>query len=186
VKLIKFTLIALVAFFFVEAKAQDEWKTADKNVIRLSPKEFTQLPKQIVKDLENRGCIIPQSYAENKKHNVIRGEFRQKGQKDWAILCSQKRISSILIYWNGSIKKVSRISPAEDSTYLQKIDKEKIGFSRIIDVSDAKYIYDHYKAYGGPKPPKITHDGIIDAYAEKASTVLYYHRGKWMELQGAD
>lgn len=185
-KLIKLTLIIFVVLCFVDAKAQSQWETADKNIVRLSPKAFSQLPKQITRDLEKRRCTIPQSYIEDKKHNVIQGEFKQKGKKDWAVLCSQKSVSSILIYWNGSIRNVSRISPGEDSAYLQTIGEEKIGFSRIIAVSDAKYIYDHYKSYGGPKPPKITHKGIIDAYAEKASTVLYLHRGKWLELQGAD
>lgn len=184
--LIKLTLIIFVVFFFVEAKAQDNWEAANEEIIRLSPNEFSNLPKTVGNDLEKRGCTIPQSYNENEKHNVIQGEFKRKGQKDWAVLCSQEKVSSILIYWNGSIENVSRIASEDDKTYLQGIGNGKIGFSRAIGVSDAKYIYDHYKAYGGLKPPEITHNGIIDAFVEKASTVFYLHRGKWLNLQGAD
>ena len=56
----------------------------------------------------------------------------------------------------------------------------------MIDIADAKYIFSHYKSYGGNKPPRITHHGINDIYAEKASTVRYFHRRKWLELAGAD
>ena len=184
--LVKIILITLLVIFSVEAKMLDRWEIADRQTIRLAPSEFSQLPKEVIKDLEKRKCTIPQSFGISEIHNVIQGEFKRKGQKDWAILCSQKRISSILIYWDGSIKNISKIAAADDKGFLQTIGKEKIGFSRIIDAVDERYIYEHYKAYGGPKPPKITHDGINDAFAEKASMLLYLHRGKWLELRGAD
>jgi hypothetical protein len=70
---------------------------------------------------------------------------------------------------------------------LQTVDgKGTIGFSRYISTVDKQYIASHYRAYGGRKPPVITHHGISDAFLGKASTVHYRHRGKWLELQGAD
>lgn len=44
----------------------------------------------------------------------------------------------------------------------------------------------HYRAYGGPEPPPIDHQGIDDAFLEKASTTWYYDGGRWLQLQGAD
>ena len=41
---------------------------------------------------------------------------------------------------------------------------------------------DHYRAYGGPKPPPIDHQGI-ESGGEKASVVLYCYRGKWLKLR---
>lgn len=184
--LMKLTLLVLALMFAAEIKAQDEWATADSQTLRLAPNRFSQLPKTIISDLENRRCTVPQSYIQDAKHNVIKGEFKRKGQKDWAVLCSHKKTSAILIYWNGSIKGVSRIASADDKDFLQGIGGEKIGFSRVIGVADAKYIRDHYESYGGPRPPKITHNGIDDAFAGKASEILYLHRGKWLRLQGAD
>lgn len=188
--MIKITFLIL-AIFSISVFAQDKWDIANKNVVRLKPNEFSQLPKSIIKNLEKRGCTIPQSFSVNEnsvneKHNVIQGEFRKKGQKDWAILCSINKTSSILVYWNGLIKNVSSIASTEDRVFLQGIGEDKIGFSRVIDVADAKYIYEHYENYGGIKPPKIEYQGINDIFAEKASTVLYFHKGKWLELQGAD
>ena len=40
----------------------------------------------------------------------------------------------------------------------------------------------HYDAYGGPKPPPIDHQGIDDAFVEKASVVHYFHRGKVVQV----
>jgi hypothetical protein len=39
---------------------------------------------------------------------------------------------------------------------------------------------------GGPAPPPITHQGIDEAFAGKASTVQYCHYGKCLSLTGAD
>ncbi len=185
-KLIKIGVLIFALLFIAEVKAQDQWIVADKKTVRLDPKMFSQLPKTIISDLTRRRCTIPQSYIQPGSHNVIKGEFKIKGQKDWAVLCSRKGVSSILIYWNGSIKNASSIASAEDKDFLQGIGGSKIGFSRVIGVADAKYINEHYESYGGPKPPKITHNGINDAFAEKAAAISYLHRGKWLKLQGAD
>lgn len=147
----------------------------DKFITERLPEEFTELPKEIIADLEKRKCRIPQTWTlDNKKTNVIEGEFKKKGQKDAAVLCFDGSTNAILIYWDKALKEVSKI-------YEQQGNDD-----RIIDIADAKYIYVHYERYGGTKPPKINHHGINDIIPEKASTVHYLHKGKWLELQGAD
>jgi hypothetical protein len=32
----------------------------------------------------------------------------------------------------------------------------------------------------------MNHQGIDDAFLEKASVTYYYYRGKWLQLTGAD
>jgi hypothetical protein len=49
-----------------------------------------------------------------------------------------------------------------------------------------EYILKHYRAYGGPEPAAIDHQGINDSFVGKASVVRYFHAGKWLELTGAD
>jgi hypothetical protein len=44
----------------------------------------------------------------------------------------------------------------------------------------------HFNAYGGPKPPPIDHEGIDDAFIEKAPVTWYFHNGAWLRLTGAD
>jgi hypothetical protein len=91
-----------------------------------------------------------------------------------------------LIFWNSSTKSVAEIARAEDKGFLQGIGDEKIGFSRGIFAVEKDYIFKHYLDYGGRKPPKSNHQGINDAFIEKASSVHYFYRGRWLELQGAD
>jgi hypothetical protein len=188
-KLLTLIFIISVLAFSPQVDAQDKWQIADEATVRLKPSAFSQLPKNIVSYLEARGCTVPQIFGETKPHNVIRGEFAKSGQFDWAVLCSRNRVSVILVFWNGSIKSVAEIARADDRDFLQTgagDDGSKAIFSRAIDVVDKDYILEHYREYNGTKPPPIKHQGINDAYVEKASTVRYFHRGRWLELQGAD
>jgi len=40
-----------------------------------------------------------------------------------------------------------------------------------ISAVDRKFILRHYRAYGGPNPPPIDHNGIDDSFLEKASVI---------------
>jgi hypothetical protein len=62
----------------------------------------------------------------------------------------------------------------------------KIGYWREISPVGRKVITRDFQAYGGVKPPPINHQGIHDAFIGKASVVLYFYRGKWLKLTGAD
>lgn len=186
-KFLTLILTTLMMAFSPPASAQDKWEMADEATVRLKPEAFSQLPENIVSDLQTRGCTIPQSFDNPTPHNVIRGQFAKPNQFDWAVLCSRNRFSSILVFWNGSTKSVAEIARSDDKSFLQGIDGAgKIGFSRAIGVVDKDYILEHYRAYGGKKPPRIKHQGINDAYVEKASSVRYFYQKKWLELQGAD
>jgi hypothetical protein len=54
---------------------------------------------------------------------------------------------------------------------------------------DAAYILEHDRAYGQAHgfalPPVLDHQGINDAYFEKASVVHYFYQ-RWLKLSGAD
>ena len=129
---------------------------------------------------------IPQVPMINGRQNVIKGEFSKPGQTDWAVLCSIGRVSSILIFWNGSDLKPAEIERTPDLDHLQGWGGDKIVYDRAITPVGKKYIMQHYKAYGGEKPPPLDHQGIDDAIVGKASVVLYLYRGKWLHLSGAD
>ena len=182
-------LFVLLAFGLAGPRgaAQDGWAAADAAVVRLRPSAFARLPAGVVKALERRGCTIPQTYTSREPHNVISGEFARRGQTDWAALCSRDGRSSILVFWRGSAESVSEVGKAPDRTFLQTVTEGgRVAYSRAIEPVGKEYILSHYQSYGGRKPPRIDHQGINDAYVEKASTVLYYHRGRWLKLQGAD
>jgi hypothetical protein len=165
---------------------QRKFDEAERRIVRLRPAAFPALPAAVVQELQRRGCTIPQESYTKKPHNVIRGEFARAGQTDWAVLCSVKGISRILVFWNGSAQDPASLAPMADRNYLQTITSTDTGYSRGLTSVGKAFIMRHYDAYGGPKPPPITHHGIDDAFIEKASVTWYFHGGKWLQLTGAD
>lgn len=158
-------------------------------VKRLPPSAFPQLPGAVRSHLQARRCLIPQTELEPAPHNVISGAFARPGQRDWAVLCSRNGFSSILVFWNGHVDSVAELAHFPDNTFLQGAASGKTEYSRGINAVSKDYILSHYQGYkesGAPKPPPLRHQGIDDAFLGKASTVHYYYRGKWRQLQGAD
>lgn len=163
-----------------------DWGRADREIRRLSPSAFPQLPANLVRDLGRRGCTIPQEHFNKEPHNVIRGEFARPGQTDWAVLCSINRVSSILVYWNASEKNPAEIDTGDDQSRLQYLGAGVIGYSRVIAPVGAKGISVHNADFPGARQPPIDHLGIEDIFVEKASEIRYYSGGEWIRLQGAD
>ena len=163
-----------------------QFDEAERRIVRLQPTAFPDLPRNVVRELKRRDCTIPQGPFTKRAHNVIRGEFAEPGQTDWAVLCSVKGVSTILVFWNGSEKNPAEIAAMEDRNFLQGITADEIGYSRGIRAAGKDFIMRHYAAYGGPKPPPIDHQGIDDAFIEKASVTWYFYRGEWLRLTGAD
>lgn len=147
---------------------------------------FPDLPPPIAAALRARNCRVPQPSANGTPRNVIRGEFLAKGETGWAVLCSVNNSTALLVFRNGRDTNPNRVSTSEDRTYLQGLDGDNIGYSREITAAGRDFIMGHYRAYGGPEPPPIDHQGIDDAFLEKASITWYFHDGKWLRLQGAD
>ncbi|MBL0314113.1 MAG: hypothetical protein IPP78_15735 [Holophagaceae bacterium] len=87
---------------------------------------------------------------------------------------------------DGGIKNPSFIGSAMDIEYLQGMEKGKIVFSRKIATISKKAIIDNVTNYNAPKPPPIDHQGIDDIFSRKASSTLYFYRGKWINIQGGD
>lgn len=163
-----------------------DWDSANRAVLRLAPSSFKDLPKDIVQELERRQCTIPQLTGSRQQQNVIHGEFIKKGQTDWAVLCSHNMISSLLVFAGGSPANPTKLVEQPDREKLQVTGPGQIGYSWLISAVDEDYILKHYRANNGPKPPPIDHQGIDDAFVEKASVIHYYYNRKWLRLAGAD
>jgi hypothetical protein len=153
---------------------------------------FKELPPAIARLLSSRGCRVPQAAEAAARsnviprNNVISGQFFRKGEIAWAVLCSIKGSSSILVFQSEEDQQPAALATGPDAGYLQGLGEEKIGYSRQIRAVGATVILGHYRAYGGRKPPPIDHEGIDDAFLGKASVTWYFYKGKWKPLQGAD
>jgi hypothetical protein len=178
--------LALPLSICAQQAMTDPWAIAEQKIVRLSPSAFPKLPRDVSRYLAAQGLKIPQSFAVTAPHNVVSGQFRKRGQTDYAVLASRDGVSSILVFWNGSPRHMAKLATIPDRYFLQDIGQGKIGFSRRISKVGKKFIQDRYHWYGGPEPPPITHEAINDGFVEKASTVRYFNGQKWIELQGAD
>lgn len=184
--LVLMTVGGTPAFAQLPADFQRRFEEAERRIVRLPPTAFPELPSKVIRELQRRGCTIPQEAFAKKPHNVIKGQFAKPGQTDWAVLCSVKGVSTILVFWNGSELNPDAIGSGPDLGRLQGIGEDRIGYSRAISPVGRDFIMGHYQAYGGPKPPPIDHQGIDDAFVGKASVTFYLHGGKWLCLTGAD
>lgn len=148
---------------------------AERQVVRLPLTAFPELPRNVVRELQRRDCTIPQVAGFNKRQNVIHGEFGKPGQADWAVLCARAGFVELYVFWNGRERDMSRVGrwPLGDP------------FETAIAPVSRRYILDHYRAYGGPKPPPINHQGV-ECSSGMASSILYFYKGRWLTLQGAD
>jgi hypothetical protein len=162
------------------------WAQAEREIRRVALDAHRGLPKPIATYLHRRGYTIPQIDDNDAQHNVIQGRFNGDRTRDIAVLASRHGQSAILVFWNSSTARIAKLRLQPDSSYLQNVGGGKIGYSRVIGVVGRKYILDHYRGYGGPKPPPIRHDAINHAFAGKSSEVLYFDGRKWRTLQGAD
>ncbi|MEJ1936128.1 hypothetical protein WDZ92_38530 [Nostoc sp. NIES-2111] len=155
-------------------------------VKRVAIREFRELPPGLAEWLTQRGCTVPQVGGDKQRRNVIPGEFFAKGEKGWAVLCSVREKSSILVFRNEGDRAPAVLAAREDSEFQQDLGGEAMEYSRMIRAVGKEFIVKHHRAYGGPKVPAIDHEGIDDAFVGKASMVWYWVGGKWVRLQGAD
>jgi hypothetical protein len=156
----------------------------EKKGVYINPDQLKGLPTNIIVELKKLDCVIPQGILDHT--NAIDGEFAIKGQKDWAVLCSTNGKAHIHIFWGGPEKCPSFIAERSDEDFIYKQSNGDWEYFRGLGKVDKKFILDHYEAYGGTKPPPITHDAIDDRWLEKGSVVHYCHQGQWIELTGAD
>ena len=150
----------------------------------LPPATFTELPAPILRDLEKRRCMIPQSYEAKSPENVIHGAFLQQGSNDWAVLCSQDGTSTLLVYWNGAAAKPAELAAQVDSDTADPHDETSLlGYARGIDPASPDKIDEVLvnKPYG-----PFDHEGIKDAHIEKSSVIHYFKGGTWMTLAGSE
>ncbi|MDE0040390.1 MAG: hypothetical protein OXU77_22930 [Gammaproteobacteria bacterium] len=167
----------------------DEWERADKG----GRPTGTRSVRPIVGDGEGGTGFAglhhpsgPTSRSCERAQRLIRGEFTRAGQIDIAVLCSCKRVSTILVFRGGSTSDIAEIARLEDRTFLQDVGGGRIGYSRLLGVADADFIRGRHAIHGGLQPPPLDHEGINDIFVEKASRVWYWYEGRWRELTGSD
>jgi hypothetical protein len=158
---------------------------ADENTIRLVPEAFPELPDPIVRDLKKRRCSVPQPWESSRPSNVVSGEFKVPGQTDWAILCSVKGQSVILVYWAGLVDQVEEIPGTHfsDRKWIKGVAENKVGFSRLLTLTDDGFLFDHYEYYPQAAINFVNSNGIVGDYSSQTPTVHYWHENQWVAMK---
>lgn len=154
-----------------------------------TPESIQQLPTEVRQDLLKRRCLIPKykGATENEDAAYTMSHFWSGTSLDYAIVCHTPALKTqnVLVYsrsngaWQGEIIFRGGFDPAPQA------DKCEV----TVGIATPKYIVDHAQAYA-PKEltslPALDHNGVDVGICDKASIVLYFSKGKWVELQGAD
>jgi len=175
----------LLGLGIVQFPSPEIWARADAATVRLAPSAFKDLPSNLRAELERRGCLVPQIPTIGAAHNVIHGHFRRSDQVDWAVLCSRDRVSTIVVFWGARPTAVSEIGRKPDATFLQS-SRTEIVFSRQITVVSMESLIERYRRSRSPLRARPDHEGIVDAFVDKASDVWYWDREKWLGLPWSD
>ncbi len=118
-----------------------------------------------------------------KPTNVISGEFAERGQHDWAALCSSKGRSVIRVYWSGlstcqpSFKSRKDVDLLEDYTFAYSVARATIPQMR-------EMARDSVENGESLHLPPLTHDGL--QFVGKAHEFYYCNRGKWLTFIPAE
>jgi hypothetical protein len=193
-------VVALVGFtaiagFFPESRAQQTKAgkppiNKESAIRRLQPADVAELPTEFVEKLKTRGCTIPQFDSDadsgdvpREATNVIHGEFARKRQKDWAVLCSNGKTSTIVIYWGQATACPSSLARLDDAHYLKAGEDQTLRYSRAIRALGEDDVGER-AGITALKP--LAHQGIDDRFVGKSSAFFYCNNGKWKIFPGKD
>jgi len=125
---------------------------------------------------------------------VITGAFTTKDVVQWAVVCSVHDTSQILVLdaKNGGV--IDSLNRSADVDWIQGNGNSTWLFSRAIstvpmstlnivpeDTTGEDVLY-----YGAFLPKPIDHDGIDQAFLDKASSTFYFAQGKWIKVASSD
>jgi hypothetical protein len=150
--------------------------------IRLLPlASFPALPATILRQLEQRSCMVPQTYEARGPENVIRGAFEKQGSDDWAVLCSVNGATSLYVFFESRPDLPLLLRRQRDDDWLGAEIVGAYGSAWGISVKlPSQLRIDRALARG----QAIDHSGIEDAFLERSSTVHYFRDGAWTTLGG--
>ena len=142
------------------------------------------------RDLEARGCLVPQPWDARAPQNVVRGAFTAARAREWAVLCSVRGTSQILIYRSeqaGTGRVVDSLERAADGAWVQGIGGGRWGYSRLLRVlprgQTRRWRED---GEGNPIPRPVDHDALEQVFLDKAAEAFYFAAGRWYRTFTAD
>jgi hypothetical protein len=146
---------------------------------RLPVSSFPQLPPAVANELNRRGCLVPQTYEAHAPENVIEASLERPGSKDWAVLCSQKGMVSLLVFFSDSATNARVLATAQETERLEAHGAAgALGFDWGIDAASPEQVHEAQAGMRHP-PPRLEHDALAESVIDGATVYHYYAAGTW-------
>jgi hypothetical protein len=153
---------------------------------RLPVSSFPELPAQIADVLNQRGCTIPQTYEAHRPENVLHASLEKSGASDWAVLCSARGITSLLVFFDGAPQKPTVLASAPEKSRLQAQAAGKpFGFNWGIDPASPQSVHEAQVSVGH-RSSLLDHDALADSVIDHRTIYHFYSNGRWTLLDMPD
>lgn len=174
--------LAVVAVLLLVSSSACAQTSPPASIARLGLDAFPTVPPPVRAALEGRGCRVPQSYGDRQPHNVIEGSFTAAGRREWAVLCSVRDTSTVLIV-SGAGVVVDSLERGEDAEWIEHMpDLGPVYARRLKRVSPDQLRAAPRDPEGPNAPRRADHDAIKLVYDGKGSSTLYKSAGRWRQV----
>jgi hypothetical protein len=149
---------------------------------------FPQLPESVAGALNQRGCMIPQTYEAHGPENVVHASLERAGSSDWAVLCSvQGKVSLLVFFGGGSGQDAPAVlASAEEIDRLQaQPGSGVLGFNWGIDPASPEQVHQAQSGLAA-RPGLLDHDALADQVIEGRTVYRFYARNAWKVLEMPD
>ena len=188
-------LVSVLVVFIASSAAQQLNESGQVTVLghsvpfiirRLPVNAFPDLPVPVVDQLNQRQCLIPQSYEAHHPENVIHASLERAGSSDWAVLCSAGGKVSLLIFYGSAPGRPAVLSAMPETQRLQRHDSSGVlGFNWAIETASPDAVH---QAQSGmeKKPPRPDHDALADITLDRKTVYRFFKKGSWTVVDTSD
>lgn len=172
--------------FNESGKTNVDGRMASYLIRRLPASSFPDLPEAIADVLEQRGCMIPQTFQARRPENVINASFERPGSSDWAVLCSTHGNVELLVFFARTPNKPMMIASVPELDRLQRHDSSGVlGFDWGIDPASPQQVRE---AQAGMEhhPALLDHDALEDTVLNQKTVYRFYTRSAWTVVDTSD
>jgi hypothetical protein len=147
---------------------------------------FPDLPAAIQEQLDQHGCLIPQTYEAHRPENVVHASFERPGSSDWAVLCSAQGTVSLLVFFGNGSSRPFTLASAPETERLQTHDPSGVlGFNWGIDPASPQDVHDAQLGMHNPSP-RLDHDALADTLVDRHTFYHFYLKSAWIVLEMQD
>ena len=149
----------------------------------LPASSFPQLPARVQGVLNQRGCLIPQTYEAHQPENVVQASLERRGSMDWAVLCSEHDTVSLLVFFGDNLVAPYVLETAPETERLEPHGANgALGFDWGIDAATPEQVHQAQAAMRR-SPPQIDHDALADSIIDQTEVYHYYAGIAWTVLK---